>query len=132
VVGTVALVHQHDLSLPERLSHALRSRAVYPSLYPWLIALALLDVLLTMIILCLGGEEANALPRAVFAQAGVPGLVALKAASIGFTLAICQYVGRRRFRAGHLLTQFAVAANTAAVTMGIAALAVYAAVVAAG
>lgn len=132
MVGTVALVYPSNLSLRQRLAAALRHRSLYPSLYPWLIALAALDVLLTTLILSLGGTEANAIARAVLDNVGLPGMILLKLLSITFIIGVCQYAGRRRFRAGHLLAQIAIAANSAAVAVGCAALAAYSITVIAG
>lgn len=92
-------------------------RALYPEVYRWVIVLALLDVLLTMIVLALGGREANAVAAAVIARAGMPGMVLLKTAGVGMALVACEFVGRQRPKAGLRLAQFALAANTAAVTL---------------
>lgn len=132
MVGTAAWV-QGDYGLAaRRLIASVRRRSLYPSLYPWLIVLAVLDIVLTAIILGLGGTEANAVARAVIESSGLTGMILLKVVSIGFTVAVCQYVGRRRFRAGHVLAQIAVAANTAAVSVGCAAIVVYTAAVIGG
>jgi hypothetical protein len=110
----------------------IRQRSLYPALYRWLLALAALDVLVTSLVLALGGTEANALAAAVIDRAGVPGMVALKVFSIGAVIGVCEYVGRRRPSAGHRLAQAALAANTAAVTVGCLFLGEYAVAVAVG
>src|SRR5262249_18982831 len=110
----------------QRRASDFRERALYLSLYHWLVLPALLCLLLPPVLLPLGGTEANAVAGAVLARAGVPGMTLLKTISICATLAICQFVGRRRWRAGQFVAHLAVGANTAAVTLGCTALMVYA------
>lgn len=107
----------------------LRSRALYPAIYPWLMGLAALDVVLTWIVLSLGGEEMNLVARRVIEVGGFAGMAALKFASLGVVLAICEYVGRRQHRVGRRLAEWALVANTAAVTMGCVFLSQYGAAV---
>lgn len=95
--------------------------------YPWLIALAACDVVLTSIILGLGGTEINALACWVYREAGPMGLAGLKFACVVLVLAICQALARRRVSAARGVACFAVVANTVPVAVGVACLGVYAA-----
>lgn len=90
----------------------------YLDIHAWFLCLALLDVVLTTIILRLGGSEANAVARGVLHAAGVEGMVAFKFAAAVLVLCICEAVGRRREPLGRNIALFGVAANTVAVTLG--------------
>lgn len=100
-------------------------QGMYPALYPWVVGMACLDVVLTCIVLGVGGREANAVARGVIGVAGVPGMILLKAVAVAAVLAICEYVGRRRPGLGRRLAECAVGANTAAVAMGCAFMVLY-------
>ncbi len=97
----------------------LRSSVVFPRHYVWLLGLAAMDVLVTWLVLRFGGSELNALARFAIEKAGVSGLISIKAATIAMVLAICEYVGRRRPVMGRRLAEFALAANTLAVSFGL-------------
>jgi hypothetical protein len=92
-------------------------RWLYPEHYPWFLGLALLDVALTWIVLGLGSQELNALARTIVAAAGLAGLLAFKLAAVAAVLAICQYIGARRWQVGRRIMDFALAANTVPVTL---------------
>jgi Domain of unknown function (DUF5658) len=98
---------------------------LYWPAHAWFLALAALDLILTTVILNLGGAEANLIPCAVLAHAGMAGMVALKAASVITVLVLCESIGRRRESAGRAVALIAIAANTAAATLGLACIAVY-------
>ena len=132
MVATLDDIHGRTIAAKLWGLSNLTARALYGQLYKWLLMLALLDVALTSLILWLGGSEANAVPRIVIDAAGVPGMLALKAASIAAVLGVCEIVGRKRHATGRALAQLAIAANTAAVTLGCAALTVYGVTVFAG
>jgi hypothetical protein len=95
-----------------------RQQALYPALYPWLVGLAVLDVLVTWLVLGMGGREINFVARAVIDLGGVPGMAFLKLVTLIIVLGVCEYVGRREHRVGRRLAEWAVVANTIAVTMG--------------
>lgn len=73
---------------------------LYPRVYPWLLLLAAMDVMLTWLILELGGSELNAIADRVIQAAGLPGMLALKFSTILVVVGICEVVGRRSERAG--------------------------------
>ena len=112
--------------LPSRLAF-LAEPCLYLDFHRWFLALAALDVMLTTVVLHIGGQEANVVPRAILARAGLGGMVALKAASVIFVLLVCELAGRRRERIGRRLALGAVAANSLAAAMGAAYLTIYSA-----
>ncbi len=105
----------------------LRQPCMYIELHRWFLALAAIDVALTTVVLNLGGQEANIVPRAVLARAGLGGMIALKAATVVFVLLVCELVGRRREPIGRRLALGAIAANACAASMGGAYLAIFSA-----
>jgi hypothetical protein len=88
-----------------------RKSVLYPTIYSWFLFAASLDVLLTWLILGLGGGEANYLADRVFVAAGFPGIVALKFTSVIIVVLICEYVGQRRYDIGRRLAGLAAAVN---------------------
>ncbi|MCB9846474.1 MAG: hypothetical protein H6811_10880 [Phycisphaeraceae bacterium] len=66
------------------------------SLYAALATMAAADIFLTSRILALGGIEVNAIARHALDAAGIPGLAALKAVSVGIVLICCEYIRRVR------------------------------------
>jgi len=105
----------------------LREPCLYLPLHRWFLALAAVDVVLTTLVLNLGGQEANIVPRAILARAGLGGMVALKAASVVFVLLVCELVGRKREHVGRRLALGAIAANAAAASLGGAYLTIFSA-----
>lgn len=105
----------------------LREPCLYPDVHRWFLALAAVDVVLTAIVLSLGGQEANLVPRAVLARAGLAGMVALKTASVVCILLACEFVGRKREPIGRRLALAATAANSIAAAMGGAYLTIFSA-----
>jgi hypothetical protein len=89
----------------------------YPRHYPWFITLAGLDILLTWIVLSLGGQELNAVARLALDLAGIPGMIALKLAAVFIVCAVCEYAGRRKPHLGRGVANLAIAANTIPVTV---------------
>ena len=103
----------------------LREPCLYLHLHRWFLTLAAIDVLLTSVVLSLGGQEANIVPQAVLARAGLGGMVALKTASVILVLLVCELVGRKREPVGRGLALGAIAANSAAAALGGAYLTIY-------
>jgi hypothetical protein len=94
-------------------------------IHAWFLALASLDVILTTIILGLGGHESNALARAVIAAGGLSAMVLFKLACVLVALVLCEIVGHRRPSAGRGIALAAVGLNTTAVCLGVAYLTIY-------
>ncbi len=97
----------------------------YPRLYPWFLLLASLDVAVTWMLLGLGGREANIIAEQVISGAGLPGAIALKAASVLTVLLICEVVGRHHDRLGRRLAATAVGLTSLPVALGAMALLEY-------
>ncbi len=68
---------------------------LFPDRYLWLVFLSALDVMLTRVILFLGGTEVNPLAEEVIKQWGMPGLSLYKFVIVAFVLTACEYVGRQ-------------------------------------
>jgi hypothetical protein len=98
---------------------ALRAAGAFPSHYRWFVGLAAADVVLTALILAMGGTEANVVAQAILASVGILGMVLLKGASVGVVLGVCEFVSRRSRPTGRRLAEAAVALSTVPVTIGL-------------
>jgi Domain of unknown function (DUF5658) len=110
---------------PVPLREVFRRPCQFLSIHAWFLALAALDVVLTTIILGLGGHEANGIARAVIATGGLSAMVLFKVACVVVALVLCEVVGHRKPRTGRGIALAAVGLNTTAVSLGIAYLAIY-------
>lgn len=104
-------------------------RGAYPRHYAWVLALAILDIIVTTLVLSTGGRELNAIARWAIEHAGVLGMVAIKATTLTIVLLICEYLARHRPRAGLKIAELALIANSAAVACGLIYLAQFSFVV---
>lgn len=68
---------------------------LFPNLYAWFVLVSALDVMLTWVILHLGGSEANGLAARVIERFGLPGMCLFKFALVSVVIGICEIVGRR-------------------------------------
>ncbi|HVZ93096.1 MAG TPA: hypothetical protein VG797_01155 [Phycisphaerales bacterium] len=112
-----------------------RQQVLYGAVYPWYVALAAADVLLTWFILTmdhvylpgvgepLKGMELNVIADRVWHAGGSTGLVALKFASVFYVLIACEFIGRRQFITGRRLAKWAAVLNAVPVVVGGAQLA---------
>jgi hypothetical protein len=107
-------VHPMFLLAPAPLVH----RGRYPAHYPWLLALATLDITLTTLVLSLGGSELNPVANLVIMRTGIPGMAALKAAAILLVVAICERLWRSHPDLGRRIATLGIAANTVPVAVG--------------
>ncbi len=96
------------LSLPPML---------YQQAYVWFVFVSALDVMLTWIILSLGGSEVNVVADAVISHAGLAGIVAYKFCLVIFVVLMCEAVGRRRPQAGRKLAEWSVAVTAIPVVL---------------
>lgn len=97
----------------------LRRPVLYPRLYPWLLLVAAMDVMFTWLILELGGEELNAVARAVIETAGLPGMLLLKFCGIVLVIVVCEVAGRRKESTGRRLAGTATAITCIPVVLSI-------------
>jgi hypothetical protein len=78
---------------------------IFPNGYGWFVLVSALDIMLTWVVLHVGGREANALAERVVYRFGLPGLLVYKFALVILVIGICEYVGRRnREKARKLLS----------------------------
>ena len=82
---------------------------LYPNLYAWLVLLSALDVMLTWVILHLGGREANGAAAFIIGRFGLPGMVVFKFGLVAVVIALCEAVGKRSPAAGERLAVWAIA-----------------------
>jgi hypothetical protein len=79
------------------------SGVLYPNLYAWLVIASSLDVLLTSVILHIGGGEANPVAARIIRHFDIPGMTIYKFLIVSFFILICETVGRLSPRAGKRL-----------------------------
>lgn len=104
----------------KRLSSAAMPWALYPNHYAWYVLAGTLDILVTYIIVMhLGGGEANAMARRILERHGWPGMVALKYGTVLVVLLVCEIVGRRSERTGKFLAVTAVVLSSLPVGLGL-------------
>jgi hypothetical protein len=82
---------------------------LYEPQYIWFIFVSSLDLMLTWVILYLGGYEANPLAGYVLNEHGVYGMVAFKMALVVFVILLCEWVGRKSISAGRKLANASIA-----------------------
>jgi hypothetical protein len=90
-----------------------------PSCHLWIIAVGTLDILITMIILSLGGFEANPIAAAIIADYGLAGMVVYKYFCIALLIFGCEFVARTRIDTARRLAMLVVAISAAPVVWGL-------------
>ncbi len=88
-----------------------RTAVHLPNHYAWFIAVGTLDLILTYVVLRLGGIEVNAVAARAIEVGGLWGLIALKFASVILVVLICEMVAERRPATARRLAVFAIAAS---------------------
>ncbi len=81
----------------------LSKHVVFPNGYVWFVFLSALDIMLTRVILRLGGSEANGIAHKIVRNYGIVGLVAYKFLLVTLVILICEYIGRRKKEAARIL-----------------------------
>ncbi len=110
--GEPELVHFHSASRLDRLMAILRQPPMrYQNTYVWLLLAASLDVMLTWIVLFLGGEEVNWLADRVIQTHGLRGMIVFKFGLVVFVILMCEFIGRMRDHTGRRLAVWAVVVN---------------------
>jgi hypothetical protein len=82
---------------------------LFPNAYVWLVLVSALDLMLTWVILHVGGYEGNALAAAVIERWGLHGLIAFKFAIVILVIILCEWAGRRKRSAGLRLAVISIA-----------------------
>ena len=72
-----------------------RRQVLFPNGYTWFVFLSSLDIILTWVVLHLGGREVNALADRIIWRWGLPGLVTYKFLLVTLVIVLCESVGRR-------------------------------------
>ncbi len=67
----------------------------FPSAYLWFILLSSIDIMMTWLILALGGQELNVLAQAVIQHFGLVGMILFKFALVLFVIIMCEIIGRK-------------------------------------
>lgn len=95
----------------------------YPDHYTWLVLVASLDILLTYVILHLGGLEANPLAAKVIYRWGVPGMVIYKFIFIIIAILVAEAIGKRREPTGRKFCEYAIVISAFPVILALTLLA---------
>jgi len=103
-----------------------RRTLTFGPLYFWYILLATLDLLTTVLILSMGGREANGIADMVLQAAGPVGLLIMKYATVALVVCICEFVAERRHAAGRFVALAAIVLSAVPVAAGWAQLALHA------
>ncbi|MGQ0629356.1 MAG: DUF5658 family protein [Phycisphaerales bacterium] len=102
-----------------------RSPALFPNHYAWLLLVGALDVMLTYVVLRLGGIELNGLAARAIESAGHWGLVAIKFSAAAVVVLLCEAVGRRQRLSGRRLSEWAIAIWSFPVVVALVQLALF-------
>lgn len=105
----------------------LAAEVLFPNQYCWFVLLASLDLMLTGVILAIGGRELNIVAHQVLGVAGLGGLTVYKLAIVCCVVAICEFIGRRKPVTGRRLAEWSVALTSIPVAVAFAQLLVRAA-----
>ncbi|MEM8874697.1 MAG: DUF5658 family protein [Planctomycetota bacterium] len=82
---------------------------LFPDRYVWFVLFSTLDVMMTFVILSIGGAEANPVANWILERFGISGMTIFKFVVISFVILLCEYVGRLNFEAGRRLTVYGIA-----------------------
>lgn len=81
-------------------------KLLFPKMYLWLVLASAMDIILTYIILNIGGTEVNPVADMVIAHHGLSGMIGFKYAFILLVIIICDHVGRNKPGTGRFLAEF--------------------------
>ena len=84
---------------------------LYPKLEQILVFVAALDVMLTHLILRLGGVEANPVAMRIFERGGTLGISLYKFALLALVVFLVESIGARRVNTGRMLVKAAIGIN---------------------
>jgi hypothetical protein len=80
----------------------------YQNAYVWFVFAASLDIMLTWLILSLGGQELNRFASAIIRFGGLPAMIVFKFVVVTTVVLICEVVGRRNHELGRKVARLAV------------------------
>lgn len=95
----------------------------YPNEYVWFLLFSSMDIMLTWVILSLGGSEVNPIAAAVIDGWGLPGAICFKFSLILMVILICEIISRGKHRVGRNLAQLAVVVSAIPVVYSMSLLA---------
>lgn len=87
--------------------------------YVWFVFVSALDIMLTWVILLLGGSEVNVVADAVIEHAGLSGIVMYKFCLVVFVIILSEAVGRRNAGAGRKLAEWSIAITAIPVVLSV-------------
>ncbi|MCA9255216.1 MAG: hypothetical protein KDA33_06235 [Phycisphaerales bacterium] len=99
-------------------SGILRRDLLFARRYLWFVAASALDIVMTTLVLSVGGFEANPLASLVIDRFGMHGAIAYKFTLIIPVIVCCEIVGRHNERKGRALASFAIVAPAMAALLG--------------
>lgn len=91
----------------------------HPRQYLWFVAVSALDLILTGVILGLGGHEVNMIADAVLVHGGMTALTVFKFALVALVVVFCEWVTRRNARAGFKLAEWSIAITAIPVALSV-------------
>lgn len=104
----------HEHSAPGLL----RRDLLYTRWYVWILIASAFDIVMTSMVISLGGIEMNPLADAIIARFGMHGAMAYKFALMIFVILMCEIIGRHNLRLGRWVAQFATLGPAVAAVLG--------------
>lgn len=83
----------------------------YPILYGWFVFVSSLDIILTWLVLQLGGREVNPVAAAVIAHWDLGGAIAFKFSLMLMVIVLCEVIARQRETTARRLAKWSVAVS---------------------
>lgn len=91
---------------------------MFPNHYAWFVLASTLDILMTAIVLNLGGIEVNPIADFVIGRFGMHGAMIFKFLMVIFVVCMCEMIGRRNLARGRQVASFAIIVPTFGALMG--------------
>ncbi len=104
---------------------ALSQATRYGDAYAWFVLVSTLDLLLTCVVLSLGGREVNAIARFVLERWSLAGMTGYKFTLVILVVCLCEVIGHYEPRTGRRLAWFGVAVTSVPVLVAYAHLAAF-------
>ena len=96
---------------------------LYQDEYVWLLFVSAMDLMLTWLVLGLGGVEVNPVADAVHLAWGFSGMIVFKLCLVLLVVLICETIGRRQPQRGRTLARVAVAISAVPMVVSLSQLA---------
>lgn len=108
------MTSQHD----QTRTGIMRRDLMYARYYLWFIVASALDIIMTAVVISIGGYEANPLADVVIGRFGMHGAMAYKFALALVVILCCEAIGRHNERRGRWVAAFAVSMPAFAALLG--------------